>query len=298
MKRFLMALVLSALSMTLLVSCKAEKKQALDENKIYVYYLNTTEDGLYPVEFATAEKDADLLISELLKEFMQVPINVDAVRAPGDKVELMDCSLEDGILTVYFDSNYAEMKPARRTLCTAALTYTMSQVYSVDYVNIFSGETQLTDAEGKIIGPFSKTDFIDSISDVNAYDRAELTLYFSNETGDKLVAEKRSLMYSINNSLEKVALNELIKGPVSENLRWTINPYAKIANVITTDGVCYVTFTTDIFAEIAQPQKELMIYSIVNTLTELPNVSRVQISYGTESGETYDRNLNIIEGNE
>lgn len=298
MKRFLTALFLSILCMVVLVSCSKEKKQALDENKIYVYYLNATGDGLYPVEFTTSETDRELLISELLKGFMQVPIDVDAVRGPGEKVELMDCSLEDGILNVYFDSNYREMKPARRTLCTAALTYTMSQVYGVDYINIFSGETQLTDTEGKIIGPFSRADFIDSISDVNAYDRAELTLYFANETGDKLVAEKRSLMYSMNNSLEKVAITELIKGPYSENLRRTLTGNAKLANITTTDGICYVTFTADVLSEMTDVQAELTIYSIVNTLTELPNVNRVQISYGTESGETYDRNLDLIQAEE
>ena len=295
MKKFVAGLMLVLMTVMLITSCTGEKKQTIDENKIYVYYLNSSANGLYPVESSVDEGDTDLMISGLLKEFMTVPIDVDAVRAPADKVELLDCSLSDEILTVYFDSNYAEMSPSRRTLCTAALTYTMTQLAAVQYINIYSGEEPLKDRDGAIMAPFSKADFIDSISDVNAFDRADLTLYFSNETGDVLLQEKRSLMYSMNNSLEKVALTELIKGPLTEGLKRTLPENAVVINVSTNDGICYVTFATNVIEEMAELQSQISVYSIVNTLTELPNVNRVQISFGTEQSETYERNLDITE---
>ena len=43
-------------------------------------------------------------------------------------------------------------------------------------------------------GPISAADFVDSITDVNAYERTELTLYFTDANGTLLYPEKRSVI--------------------------------------------------------------------------------------------------------
>ena len=44
------------------------------------------------------------------------------------------------------------------------------------------------------------SDFIMNTSNVNAYEKAELTLYFADETGSFLVPERREVVHSINTS--------------------------------------------------------------------------------------------------
>lgn len=54
---------------------------------------------------------------------------------------------------------------------------------------------------------------MDSITDVNAYERTELTLYFTDANGTLLYPEKRSVMHNVNTSVERVIIEELISGP-------------------------------------------------------------------------------------
>ncbi|MFQ8843239.1 MAG: hypothetical protein ACLR8P_22600 [Clostridium fessum] len=55
------------------------------------------------------------------------------------------------------------------------------------------------------MGAIAGSDFVDSISDVNSYEKVELTLYFANEEKDGLVAEKREVFHSMNTSLERLS---------------------------------------------------------------------------------------------
>ena len=53
------------------------------------------------------------------------------------------------------------------------------------------------------------------------------------------------------------------------------------------DNVCYLDFSKDINHLMKGIQSEVVVYSIVNTLCELPNVNRVQITVEGESQEKY-----------
>ena len=72
----------------------------------------------------------------------------------------------------------------------------------IDYISIYSGDQPLLDSTGMPVGMLSDADFADSISDVNAYEKTELTLYFTDESGEKLYPEQRSVIHNINTSVE------------------------------------------------------------------------------------------------
>ena len=57
------------------------------------------------------------------------------------------------------------------------------------------------DRQGNPVGMLSATDFIMNTSNVNAYEKTELTLYFADETGNRLVPEKREVVHNINTCL-------------------------------------------------------------------------------------------------
>ena len=50
------------------------------------------------------------------------------------------------------------------------------------------------------VGAIAGSDFVDSISDVNSYEKVELTLYFANEEKDGLVAEKTGSISQVMNT--------------------------------------------------------------------------------------------------
>ena len=53
---------------------------------------------------------------------------------------------------------------------------------------------------------------------INDYKYISMDLYFSDETGEKLKSENRALYYSSNVPLERVVVEQLIKGPQESGL--------------------------------------------------------------------------------
>ena len=79
----------------------------------------------------------------------------------------------------------------------------------------------------------------------------------------------------------------------------------KIRDIKTADGICYVDFDSVLTDEILPVSPAVTVYSIVNSLCELSNVNKVQISVKSSTniifGDTIDlsqpleRSLDIIE---
>jgi germination protein M len=185
------------------------------------------------------------------------------------------------------------MKREREILCRAALAKTMTQVPGVDYISIYSGNQPLVDYRGKPVGMISGNDFIDSISDVNAYEETELTLYYADESGEMLIPEKREVVHNISVSVEQVVLEELIRGPETEELRPTLEGGTKLLNVSVNENVCYLNFSSEFLNNSLEVRDYIPIYSIVNSLSELSSVNRVQITVNGSSGQMFRDSISL-----
>lgn len=277
------------------------------ESAYQIYYLNSAMTKLAPQEYRTKTTDTDLLIQELMRAFQNVPSDLDAQAALSDKVVYQGDKREDIVLYLYFDNNYTSMKPTREILCRAALAKTLTQIPGIEYVNIYSGDQPLVDRDGMPVGMISSSDIVDSISDVNAYEWAELTLYFTDAAGEKLYSEKREVVHNIYTSLEKVILEELIKGPEQQGLMPTLEPGTKLLNVSVNENVCYLNFDESFLSNSLEVKDYIPIYSIVNSLSELSSVNRVQITVnGSQEvsfrdvislNTLFERNLDYLGGN-
>lgn len=270
--------------MTLLLlsaGCQDRQEMGTLEGGIYqIYYLNTGGTRLIPREYQpeAGEEDMGALIEELMVQFGQVPADFDGQTALGDKVELQRYMLDGTVLYLYFNPNYMLMNPTREILCRAALTKVFTQIPGIDYININSGDQPIMDAKGNPVGMMCAADFVESISDVNAFEESQLTLYFADESGERLKAEKRPVFHSINTSLERLVVEELIAGPLEDGLFSTLPPETRILNISVTDNICYVNFDDSFFKNTLSVKEYIPVYSIVNSLVENTGVNRVQIS--------------------
>jgi len=105
----------------------------------------------------------------------------------------------------------------------------------------------------------------------------EVTLYFSDSQAMYLVPEKRKIPQT--SSLARQAVIELIKGPENSDLYSTIPEGTQINEVYIADDIAYIDLSEEIFKNHPGGSSgELMtVYSIVNTLTEIPPIKGVQI---------------------
>ena len=156
------------------------------------------------------------------------------------------------------------------------------------------------------MGPLNAESFVENMGDeINMYTETTLDLYFANAEGDKLVDEMVAIRYSSNMSVEKLVLEQLIRGPITKDAYPTIPSDTKILSVSTKDGICYVNFDEGFLGQGYNVLEEIPIYSIVNSLTEIPGINKVQILINGETNRVFqesirfetifERNLDLIE---
>ena len=153
----------------------------------------------------------------------------------------------------------------------------MTQIPGIDYISIYCGDQPLMDRQGNPVGFISAGDFIINTSNVNTYEKTELTLYFANSTGDKLVEEKREVAHNINTSMEQLIVEQLIAGPSGNGHQAVLPSDCKILSVSVTDNVCYINFDSAFLNSSQSVNEYIPIYAIVNSLVDKTSVSKVQI---------------------
>ena len=276
------------------------------EGRYLIYYLNASITKLVPQEYETETKDKGELVNELMDQFLNVPKHLDCQPGLTDRVTYQGSRQEEQVLYLYFDMNYTAMKAEREILCRAALTRTLTQIEGIDYINIYCGDQPLMDRQGNPVGMLSATDFIMNTSNVNAYEKTELTLYFADETGNRLVPEKREVVHNINTSLEQLVGEQLIAGPGQEGHNPTLPSDCKILSLSVTDNVCYINFDSAFANTTLAVNEYIPIYSIVDSLSEMTTVTKVQIMInGSQDvmfrdvvslNTTFERSQNYIDG--
>ena len=171
-----------------------------------------------------------------------------------------------------------------------------------------NGES-LTDLSGNAIGAMTADMFVNNAGTQveKVESKVTLRLYFANETGDGLVAVNRELTHNADLSnvpMEKLVVEQLISGPASDETFPTVSPDTKLVNITVKDGVCYLTFDSAMLTAVDNVTTDVTIYSIVNSLVELSNINKVQISIdGNKDGKfrdkyeastIFERNLSLV----
>jgi germination protein M len=284
-QKFMVFLLLVCL--LILTGCKGRRDIGGDTtgNVYKIYYLNSAMTRLEPQDYTMPEKTSesddtqlDWEIVKLMEQLKTVPKDLDRQAAVPDKVGFEKYKLEDKVLYLYFDNNYSMMNSTREILCRASLVRTLTQIKGVDYVAVYTADQPLMDSAGSPVRPMANSDFIDNISNVNSYEKTELVLYFANSTGDKLERETREVVHSVNTSLEKLIVEQLIAGPSRVRMNPTLPKETKLLNVSVNDNVCYINFDSTFLNNTLEVKEYIPIYSIVNSLAAVTSINKVQIT--------------------
>ena len=196
-------------------------------------------------------------------------------------------------ITVDFSREYYEMKPTEEILARAAIAKTLLQISEYPYVMFTVESEPLLNQNGTHVGAMNLDSFVENPGEqINSSQKTKLTLYFSNKQGDQLVSETREVHYSSNISLEKLVMEQLMEGPKASGLQATIPTGTKLITITVVDSVCYVNLDEMFLNQNKEISEQVVLYSIVDSLAELPSVKKVQISInGDTSGKcryTYD----------
>ena len=303
--RNLCLLLASTMLLPALSGCGKEEEES--EQKIKVYYVNNSETGIISqdYELTAPVNDTDAVIKELIEVLGQMPDRLQYEAPISGDIHLIGYSLNDKLLTMNFSPNYSNLGRTIEILDRAAIVRTFTQLENIDYVSFQIEGTPITDHYGNVIGNMSADTFIyNAGNEINTYEKVELKLYFASEDGKKLIPVYRSVVYNSNISMEKLAVEQVINGPNTDIAYPTVSKETKVRSINVKDGVCYIDFDTAFLTPTGSVSAEAVIYSLVNTVTELPNINKVVFSVNGESAFTfmdylisgsYERNLDLVE---
>lgn len=284
----------------LMAGCR--KQQQVDESGYQIWYINQDETCLKYENKELQSKNEEGLLREMMEVMRETPTDDELKPVIPEDVELLDFDFEHNQLYLDFSPEYKKMPKVYEVLCRAAIVRTLGQIDGVEYVDFQVNGEPLTDLEGKEIGLMNEDQFIENAGEeINAYKTADLTLYFSNKAGDKLVEQRVAMEYNSNISLEKLIVEQLIAGPPFEGAYPTIPSETKLLNISIKDKICYVNLDEGFLGTGYNVIESIPVYSIVNSLIENTDAQKVQISINGETNRMFRESINfdtIFEKNE
>jgi len=258
--------------------------------------------------FPTADNSA------LKKEAREIPVKDGAVLkacmqalAEGPETEGLRNPIPEGtsVRGITIKNNTAIVDLSREFLNNSGLdevtsrlsiVNTLTQFDGVDKVRLWIEGEELSGPGGMPLGDMSPASLDDEGNPVSLDTEGNspsgemtVTLYFSDSQAMYVVGEKRDIKVPDGAGPEELVLKELIAGPRSEELWNAIPDGTRLLSVSTKNGLCTVNFSKE-FVENSPggtASEKMAIYSVVNTLTELEGIEKVQFLIEGEKREIY-----------
>lgn len=272
------------IAVALMVLSSGCKKETVDANG-KIYYVNADKAGIAAVDYDFTSSDTDGRIEEALAQLAEDVDDIDVINTIPSGVEVKKWDLNEGSLNLYLVGDYSALDTYTEILVRAAIVKTLAQIDGVDSISIFINDSPLADSNGESVGSMTAETFIDDFGqETDSLLSTDLTLYFASANGMYTVSETRKVYYSRNVAIEKLVMDQLLKGPETDGLLSAIPSGTKVNSIsISEDGVCVVNLDVAIETAVTGVTENVTVYSIVNSLTELDNVKQVQILVNGEA---------------
>ena len=278
------------------------------QNTIKLYYLNEERTKVISKELLLEKNTVAEQIAEMLTILEEVLWKEKEKELISDSNPIQGFVLneETEVVTLYFASDYNNSNDVIEVLRRASIVKTLCQLKKVSAVEIYMGSQPFMLSNGKPLGLMKAEDFVESTGANNEfYQETVIKVYFADKKGTHLVESTLKVTYKGMISTERLILNQLMREAFSPNIQSVIPKGTVLNKVYVQDGVCYVDFSEEFMKIKEGISPEVTIYSVVNSLTELSNIHKVQFLIDGTTQKNYqdldfsscfERNLDIIEG--
>ncbi len=264
---------------------------------IDVYYLNTSKLG---IESVTKRYDKSLSNDEIIKEVFDLFIEVPQTRknvlvsAKPENVSIQSYNLDtQGLLTVSFSPEYKEITNIEEINLKAAFVWTFTDLEFVKKIEFQIDGLPYTTESSEVIEYFDRTNVI--VEPTIALDKAvqrDIVLYFANQSEEDqklyLKREERTATTQEGVAIEEVVVTELLKGS-NEGNKSVIPSDVRVRQVKRENSICFIDLDDKFLkGKLTEREQKLRVYSLVNSLTELNNVDKVQILINAKKTKGFD----------
>ena len=116
-------------------------------------------------------------------------------------------------------------------------------------------------------------------------------MYFADSSGKKIRKLNTKIISDGTVKLEELVVERLIQGPKgSDKLGYyaTLDENTRINRIAVNNNICYIDFDESFLVKPVGVSEDVVIYSVVNTLTELKTVNQVKFTVNGEEREIYN----------
>lgn len=286
------------------------EQEELKNNQIYVYCVNSDKTDIVKKVYSFDEdKDLSQNVSEIIEYLSDLEKTEEYQTPIPEGIEYIgnDVKSHHGWVQISFSILYDTVDADSLLFFKACVVETLLQIDDMEVVTISLTDLANSDPEtATVTESFNQDSFTMSFGNANGYEqKGAIVIYFANESGEALKEYRKTVEISNNTSLARVVVEALIQGPEEEGYQATIPAATTIRNISVKDGICYIDLS-DEFYDMDNPLKnDIIVYSIVNSLAELPTVSKVQFLKNGEKQQffretmpfdgIFERNLDLIE---
>ncbi len=264
-------------------------KDAKETQKtVSLYFGNADGTDLAEEQLSVKDIAPDKVPGYVMEQLLAGPKKQENSRVIRAGTSLLGLDVDKGSATVNLSREFYNEEGIMDVLASASIVKSLCSVRGIGMVKILIEGAELSLDDGRTISEMKDNDLVFD-ADALMQDESNITLYFSDAEASGLMREIRRVKVPKGESMEKIIVSELIRGPQKEKMYRTIPQDTKIRSVETKDGVCFVNLSSEFISKHSggTAAEELTVYSIVNSLTELSNVERVQFLIEGEKKDVF-----------
>lgn len=288
--------IIAIIVLAILTGIFINRDSDISAKEFKMYFLTENGSSITAESKKITYDSEDEILEAVLDSMLKGPSNKKNKPIAGNGTKVLDLSHEGSKLTVDFSKHFLQDDETKNMLSVYAIVKTLCQIDKISSVMVTVEGKRVKAADKTTIGFLSHKD-INLETDTYTSDSKVITLYFADKDGKNLIRETRTIKITDTKPIESYIISELIKGPVNSDLVATLSPDTELISAETTKDTCHVTFKNFIDINLSEPESDkskLAVYSVVNSLSELDEVTYVRFLF---EGKT-EENVGPFEFNE
>ena len=255
--------------------------------KVVLYFANKDNTAVFPEEREVEVKDGAIMRAAIVG-LLEGPSDVSLKKAVPDGTRLLGISRKENLAIVDFSKEYNLTNGAGDVIARVAVVNTLTGIPGIEKVKILVEGKELLGKTGKSLGELGRV-MLDAQGHTIQGEVKYITVYFGNANADKVVAEKREVCLKQGEILEALVFEELAKGPFQQGLYPVIPKGTRLLSIETKNRVCFLNLSREFVDNHpgGSAGEAMTVNSIVNSLTELSGIDKVQFMIEGEICEIF-----------
>lgn len=240
-----------------------------------LYFMNESETSIEAEIREIKHSDPNRLPENVIIQLMRGPEDKKHKRLISRETKLLHMINDNGKISVDLSSEFLNSNSAKNMQAVYSIVKSLCSIDGVTSVRVTVRGEGIPTTDGKTLGYLTAED-INLSTDVNTSETNEITLYFAKRDVNKLYKTSRMVRVADQQPLEYYIVSGLIKGPSEKGYEPVIDRKTELISVDTEEDICFVNLGSDFVERNNGEKAQLAVYSIVNSLTELESINRVQ----------------------